>query len=391
MTRPLNPPLLGAHSLGDEEVRALEAVVRRGELFRFHASGQMSETDHFETELGNWLGAGAGSVAVNSGTAGLRAALGATGLRPGDRVLVTGFTFVATASAVVSLGARPEPLDVGPRLEVDLDDLRAKLPSARAVVPVYAPGHASNVEDVVDLSHSAGVPVVEDACQALGVGGDGRRAGTVGDLGVYSFQQGKQLCAGEGGAVVSRHPRLLAAARRFTDHGACRLPDGRPSWEPKEAGFGENLRMTELQSAVLRVQLTRLDTLLERQRSLARDLRGRIAACAPLVDSVDPSADSGSSLLLLMKSEEEAEEAVRDARLHRLVLRWVWRQPWFLIPPFQRANLGGSGDDAPRARDRAPRLLSLPVPPLEGEEERAALVEAAGAFFDARARRHRGS
>lgn len=367
MTASLNGGF-GVRLLGDDAVLALSAVIRRGALFRFHDSGQESETARFERGLADWVGS-AGACTVSSGTAGLRAALLTAGVKPGDTVLISAFTFVATASAVLSVGATPLPLDIGPQLQVDMDDLVSKLALARAVIPVYAPGYSSNVAEVVDRAHGAGVAVVEDACQALGVQSHGQAAGTIGDLGVYSFQQGKQLCAGEGGAVVSRDPALVAAVHRYADHGACRLPSGQPTWQPAEAGFGENLRITELQTAVLNVQLPQLDVMVQRQRRLRAEVVKLLSPCAPVISSVDPAGDSGSHVLVLARSEEAADRLQSRARRRALQVRWVWRRPYFDSPPFRR--LGSiPGGRALRALSLSGRILAIPIPPLEPAEGR---------------------
>lgn len=373
---PLNPPLLGAWTLGDEELTLLGEVIRRRELFRFPSDGEPSHNEQLETELASWLGTPS-ACTMSSGTAALRAALHAAGIGAGQRVLVSAFTFVASASALVSLGAVPVPLDMGESLEVDLDDLQRKLPGCQAVVPVYAPGLTSNVAQVAALAADYGVPVIEDACQALGVAG----AGVTGDLGVYSFQQGKQLAAGEGGAVVARSPALLDRARRFADHGACRPEGGLPTWEPDEAGFGENLRLGELQAAVLRPQLARLDDMLGWQRSLRDELAARAQAGPRLVTSVDPSGDTGSYLLLLLPSEDAAARAIERGREFDLVLRWIWRQPFCDLRPYRDTFASQDSDDVPRARAWAGRLLGFPVPPLVDGAHRQQLLDRVEQLF----------
>src|SRR5579859_3607057 len=236
----LNPNLFGATKIDLAEIFAVARVLRRRELFRFHEDGSISENEHFERELGDYLNCNCHVVAVSSGTAGLRASLSSIGIQRGDSVGVSSYTFIATANAILSLGAWPIPIDINEKLGMDCEDLEKKLPKLTAVIPVYTPGHSSNVPEVVKIASIAGVPVVEDACQALGVQSDGRFAGTIGTLGVYSFQQNKQLAAGEGGAVVSSNSKLVANVRKYTDHGAVRL-NARPDWNHEDADIGDNL------------------------------------------------------------------------------------------------------------------------------------------------------
>jgi perosamine synthetase len=373
----VNPPILGAYCLGEEEVEAVTAVLRRGELFRY-GDNRPSENDLFESELAAWAGC-AEAFAVASGTAGLRAALVSVGVGPGDRVLVSSFTFIATASAVASLGAEPVPLELGCQLDVDLADLDKKISRARAVVPVYVPGHTSNIDDVVEIAQRVGVPVVEDACQGMAVLVGARRAGLVGNVGVYSFQQGKQLSAGEGGAIVARDPTTLEAVRRFTDHGANRQLDGSPSWPDEDATIGENLRLTELQAALLRVQLDRLDAMVERQRMLRSQVSELARSFgAPVLDSRSPESDAGSHLAILAPTSEIASKVQRTALEHQLLVRPFWRRPFSAFPVFRNKVL--PGDLTPRANDWASRLLTVPIPPLVGGDVDR-LMHAATSFF----------
>ncbi len=366
MSRPiLNPAALGALTIGEDERRAVLDVLSRRELFR-HFEGA-SECDALERELGTLMDAKA--LVLGSGTSALRAALVALGVARGDVVLVSAWTFVASASAVISLGACPRPVDSGPDLGVDVNDYQRKSYGAAAAVLTYLPGHASNIHLLPPV-----VPVIEDACQALGVGAGSRMAGACAHIGVTSFQQGKQLSAGEGGALFARELAHVEAARRFSDHGAVR--DGTPDWEDPRADVGENLRMTELQAALLRPQLRRLPGMLAAQRNLRDALREILRRRGlPILDSRRPDEDAGSHLLILADSAEQARRWSLAARESGVLLRQVWPTCWMDLGSLRRRGLQTDADDCPRARDWAPRTLALPVPPLTGEAA-VALLEA---------------
>lgn len=366
----LNPNLFGALKLGDVEIDALTKVVRGQELFR-HGTRGRSECSRLEAELGNWLGARNVCV-VSSGTAGLRAALAAVGVGPGDVVLVSAFTFVATASAVASLGATPRAIDMTGDLAVDVADVRAKLEQAKAIVPVYVPGHTSNIDELVSLAAPFQIPVIEDACQAFGVRLGSRSAGTLGNAGVFSFQQGKQISAGEGGAIVSGHQDVLDACHRYVDHGAIRDVAGIPAWPDDSSTIGENLRMGELQAAVLRVQLTRLQDLLRSQR----ELRSEVASLfrhseLTIVDSCNPDGDSGSYLALLAPTPDAASRLVDGALQFDILLKPFWGRLFTDYPAFRSSDLGPS--DVPLARKMTQRLLAMPIPPLDEDSARGLL------------------
>jgi perosamine synthetase len=370
----LNPPYAGAHLIGEAESEAAAAIVRSGTLFRYGSAETPSACDRLEAALSSWLGRP--TYAVNSGTAGLRAALAAAGVVPGDTVLVSAFTFIASASAVLAAGAFPEPVDIGPRLEVDLEDLDAKLPGAKAIIGVYAPGHPSNMAAVAERARDSGLALIEDACQALGVTTKGARSGTIGDFGAFSFQQGKQLCAGEGGAVAANESRI-AGVKRFADHGADRAPDNRPVWDDSDGGYGDNLRMTEMQAAVLLVQLGKLDQMLDRQRqihvAMSRQAKGRVR----LARSLDPEGHSGNHLLLVAPNEEKAALAIEIARKYNIYLQWAWRKPFF-DTALMRRRFPDRRFSAPQAQNLAGRILSIPIPPLNKVDSDAFLLAGDG-------------
>jgi dTDP-4-amino-4,6-dideoxygalactose transaminase len=370
--RPVNPNTFGAATLGERHLTAVADVVHSRELFRHRDQPGDSECTLLEREAAAFLGC-AGAVAVNSGTTGLKAALRAAGVRPGGRVLIPAFTFVATAFAVVALGAVPEPVEVRWDLGLDLDDLRARLGRhVQAVVTVNVQGHASNAGEVRQALDGTGIPLVEDACQGFGASTQGRPAGTVGLLGVYSFQQSKQLAAGEGGLVIGE-PAALATCARAADLGAHRRPDGVPDWDSPLADFGENLRMTELQAAILRAQLRQLPETLDRQRASRRSLQRRLRPHGwPVVRSVGPSADTGSHLLLLAPTAEAASGASRAARARGVLLRPVWDRAYYQHLLFARHGLTPGQlrvPSAPRAEELARRLLSVPLPPTLAEAD----------------------
>ncbi len=314
MTEILNPDVFGM-SLAKEDIqRTVLEVLREGELFRYRDDRRVSWNTRLECSVATWLNT-YGAVTTSSGTAALRAALQAVGVRPGSRVLVSAYTFIATAAAVVSLGSVPEPFDITDSLGIDLADLTTRLRSeVAAVIVVHVNGHMADLHQVRSLVTERGIPLIEDACRGFGASCAGRLAGSVGDIGVFSFQQSKQISAGEGGMIVSSDPVLLARCARQVDLGAVRDEFGRPSWDEPEAIFGENHRMTELQAAILSRQLDQLDAILAQQRigrsylrSLLKDREIKV------LSSEDPDGDSGSHLLIPTDSAELAQEVIGRA------------------------------------------------------------------------------
>lgn len=383
-TSPINPNVFGALSVDGRPRLAALRVLADQELFRYRSDAQPSWNGRLEQALADWSRCPS-AVTVNSGTTGLRVALKAAGVSPGDHVFVSAYTFVATAMAVAALGAIPEPLDTDDVLGVDLDDLTGRLHSKiRAVVVVHVQGHLVDVSPAKALLKPQGIAVVEDACQAFGASSFGRPAGSMGDLGVFSFHQAKQIAAGEGGAIVSQDRDLTAACARYVDMGASRDATGWPNWDDDTATLGENCRLSELQAAVLCAQLEELPRALTRQRTIRRrivDVLGRHGV--PVAHSADPDGDSASHLLVPARTPEHALAIIKHAREHDVLARLVWDRPYYRHSVFRRAGLTPEQlavAPATRAEALAPRLLSLPMPaslPVDAAEHVADVIAAA--------------
>src|SRR6185295_9840503 len=237
----------------DRLAEALERVTRSGRYILG------PEVEAFEEEFARYLGV-RHCVGVANGTDALTIALKAAGVGPGDDVVLPSFTFYATAEAALVLGARPAWCDI------DLDTFNvtretveaAMTPRTKAIVPVHLFGNLAPVPELRDL----GVPVIEDAAQAVGGSLDGVMAGALGDAATFSFFPSKNLpCLGDGGALVTDDDELAETARILRFHGS---KDKRTF-----TAVGWNSRLDELQAAVLRVLLPELDGWIDRRRSVA--------------------------------------------------------------------------------------------------------------------------
>jgi dTDP-4-amino-4,6-dideoxygalactose transaminase len=236
----------------------LEAAVAR--VIRSGAFVLGPEVEAFEAELADFCGTRF-AVAVSSGTAALHLALVASGIGPGDEVITTPMTFVATVAAILYAGATPVLADIDPRSR-NLDPAlaaRAVTPRTKALLPVHLHGAPAAMDELMSLADAHGLVVVEDAAQALGAGYGGRRVGSIGDLGCFSFYPGKNLGAcGEGGAVVTDNAALADTVRRLRDWGQSE------KYRHELRGF--NYRMDEIQAACLRVKLPLLPAWTEARR-----------------------------------------------------------------------------------------------------------------------------
>ena len=204
------------------------------------------------------------AVGVSSGTAALWTALLALEIGPGDEVITTPSTFIATAEAISFCGATPRFVDIDERTyNMAPERLEAAItPATRAIVPVHLFGQMADMDPIMEVARAHGLHVIEDACQAHGAEYKGRRAGSIGDAGCFSFYPGKNLGAyGEAGAVVTNSPDVAEKIRMFRDHGQ------RQKYHHRVIGW--NARMDGLQGAVLSVKLRHLDRWNEQRRNNA--------------------------------------------------------------------------------------------------------------------------
>ena len=301
--------------------RGMAATVRvlgRGELGRYTGGGR-SEVASFEDELREVIGV-EHALAVNSGTSALIAALVGAGVGPGDEVLVPAYTWVSTAAAPLAVGAVPVLVEVDETLTLDPVDLKRKITgNSRAVIPVHMLNLVCDMDAIMGVASEHGLTVIEDACQAVGVTYRGRRVGSIGHAGCFSFNQHKNIRSGEGGAVLTNDRTLAERASMYHDVGSYE----RPGFTGDDAGLivGVNLRMPELSAAVLRPQLAGLDAQLDRRRRhraiMVDALRGTLAAGrARLVPHHDPATATGLGVTFAEESDAVAFGTRRG--VHRL-------------------------------------------------------------------------
>jgi dTDP-4-amino-4,6-dideoxygalactose transaminase len=194
------------------------------------------------------------AVAVPNGTLALEMGLRALGIQPGDEVITTPYTFIATSSAMLLLGAKPVYVDIEPSsFTIDPTKIKTAITErTKAIVPVHLGGRPANMDAIMEIAQRHNLRVLEDACQAWGAEWHGRRVGAIGDLGAFSFQASKNITAGEGGAIVTDDEALAEFCWSFHTCGRTRTG----AWYEHEI-VGSNLRMAEWEGALLIVQLAR--------------------------------------------------------------------------------------------------------------------------------------
>lgn len=313
---------------GEPEERAVLAALRSGHWGR--TTGRLN--DEFERRFAAYQQAARVNTCAN-GTVALELALRAAGVVPGDEVIVPSYTFIATASAALHLGATPVFADIDPATyALDPRSVEAMIsPRTRAVIPVHLAGAPADMDGIMRLARGRGLAVVEDAAQAAGAEWRGRRVGAIGDLGTFSFQATKVLTAGEGGAVVTDSAAHADVVWSLQNVG--RIPGGQ--WYEHHR-LGWNLRMTEFQAAVLLAQMDRLDGQIERRGRNARHLDALLRG----VDGIEPlvwppEVTRHNHFLYIFKYRPAAFGGLSKARfMEALVAEGVPAMPGY--PPLHR-------------------------------------------------------
>jgi 8-amino-3,8-dideoxy-alpha-D-manno-octulosonate transaminase len=311
-SRPAHPMFPGGMELGDEEAEAAARVIRSHNVFRYYGVGDgPHEVLDFEREFAAYMGA-EHALCVNAGSSALICGLIGAGVGAGDEVIVPAYTWNATANAVIASRALPVLADVDESLTLDPEDVERKLtPRTKAILPVHMRGAPADLEPLTALASEHGLALIEDACQSAGATYRGTRLGSIGDAGAFSLQLNKIITTGEGGVMITNRDDLLELAIDVHD---CAGSVRRGAGLPRFAGW--NFRASEIQGAVGRVQLTRLDGLLERMRANRAVLAERVGRLPGLTlrRPNDDGGDAGVCLIAFAERAELAAEAVLALR-----------------------------------------------------------------------------
>jgi dTDP-3-amino-3,4,6-trideoxy-alpha-D-glucose transaminase len=327
----------------------------------------------FEREFAAYCETGF-AVGVSSGTEALALALRALEIGPGDEVIVPTNSFIATAEAVSAVGATPKLVDVDPETHLITAEIVAENlgPKVRCVIPVHLFGATVDLDPILALTREAGIHVVEDACQAHGAHYRGRRAGTVGVLGCFSFYPTKNLGGwGDGGAVVTAVPELAERLQLLRSHGE------RPRYNHRVVGT--TARLDALQAAVLRRKLERLDDWNARRRELGSALRERLGGALEhgsgerAISLTSPPFADADHVYHLFVVRTDAREQLREY-LDRQGIASAVHYPTPIHRTGAYAHLGMGPGSLPVSERLSERICSLPIFPsmTDGEIDRVA-------------------
>jgi perosamine synthetase len=300
------------------------------------------------------------AVAVNSGTSGLFLCISALGIGPGDEVITTPFTFIASATPVMMSGARPVFVDIDP-LSLNID--AAKIESGitertKAILPVEVFGNPAGMDKVCEIAQKHNLMVVEDSCEALGSALNGKKAGTFGTMSVFGFYPNKQITTGEGGMILSNNDDLADMCVSLRNQG--RAKDS--AWLNHER-LGYNYRLSDINCALGIVQLSRIEQFKAKRRQAANWYQEMLADDDRLIVPVEPDDCDISWFVFVVRLAEGFTPRQRDTILEEMKANNIQVSNYFSpvhLQPFMVERFGYKKGDFPVAESISERTIALP-------------------------------
>lgn len=330
------------------------------------------------------------ALALNSATAGLHVALLALDLQPGDEVITTPLTFVASLNTIVQAGGRPVLVDIDrATLNIDIDKVAAAItPKTRAVMPVHFAGLSVDLDPLYALADKHGLRIIEDAAHSIGTGYKGRAIGSFGDIQVFSFHPNKNITTGEGGAVVTDDPKVIKAIERLRFHGIDRdafnrfSKQGSQTYDVVTPGFKYN--MLDLQAAIGLHQLPQLDVFIEKRTALAERYR-RLLADWPQLDLPGaPAYENRHAWHLFTPRLTAAAHVDRDGFINRMKEHDIGIGLHYTAAhlfSYYQESFGYRPGDFPHAEAAGNAIVSLPLFPDMTEEQQDRVIAAMAAVL----------
>lgn len=252
------------------------------------------------------------SLAVTSGTAAIKIGLKALGVKSGDEVITQSFNFIATIEAILDIGAKPIMINVNENLNMDLSELKKKITKrTKVILPVHMLGNPCEMTKIIDIANQFKLKILEDNCESIGGKYKNKHLGTIGDIGIFSFDFGKTITTGEGGMIVSNKKKYFDFCNEYHDHGHQNLKNfSRGNDRAKFPGF--NYRMTELQGVIGKIQLKKLNYILLENKKRYLALKKMIHKTFDL--RVPPNSSKESYDVLIIKN-------IKDTKMKKKILK----------------------------------------------------------------------
>lgn len=375
----------GYEWLGETEKEQVNEVLDTGILFRYEFDNVRKgvyKVQQFEEQFAKYTGA-VYAHAVTSGSAALKVALAALGVGPGDEVITQGFTFIATFEAIIEAGAAPVPAEIDETLNMDPEDFEKKITEkTKAVIPVHMLGSPARIQEIIQIARKYDIKVIEDTAQALGAAVGGKKLGTWGDMGTFSFDFYKTLTTGEGGMVITNDRDLYVRASEYADHGHDHNPEVGRALEGRNF-LGFNYRMNEMQGAVGLGQLSKLEDMIERQYENQKLIREALDSfdIITLRELPENGKDSYTHICFFLPDAEKASAFHRIITAkgvsaiyfknnfwhflpnweHLIERKTAWPGPYPFGGPLYGKEIRYSKDMLPQSSEILSRLVTMPV------------------------------
>ena len=365
----------GGMEVGEEELEALRRVIESKNLFRYYGVGSgPGEVAAFEREFAEFMGV-RHALCVNAGSSALICALLGAGIGEGDEVIVPAYTWNATPNAVLACRAIPVLAEIDESLTLAPEDVERRItPRTRAIVPVHMRGAPAAMDALVAIAERHGLVLIEDVCQAAGASFRGKRLGTFGDAGAFSLQFNKIITTGEGGVLITEREDLYDLALDVHD---CANSVRRGVGLPKFPGY--NFRTSELTGAMARVQLARLEGLLERMRANHARLATHVEGLPGLSlrRPSDDDSDAGIALVAFAGDAERARDSVAALHAEGVLAIQIYdpETPDLHVYPYWAPVLEAidaaerAAPDCPHTLDLLARAIHVDVSPLSDDQD----------------------
>jgi len=325
----------GFELFGDAERKEVNDVLESGVLMRYGFDGARNghwKAKELEQELQDNLGVKHAQL-TSSGTTALNVALAVLGVGAGDEVIMPTFTFVASFESILAAGATPILVEIDDTLTLDPKAVEAAItPNTKVVMPVHMCGSMADLDALKDICDRHNLILLEDACQAIGASYKGKKLGTIGDAGCFSFDYVKTITCGEGGAMVTNDPNLAVNADHYTDHGHDHVGNDRGAESHPFLGY--NFRISELNAAVGLAQVRRLDGFVATQRKNKKVLKDALKTIPEVSFRriPDEAGDSAGFLSFFMPTKALTDKVVKAFKEHGVDAYWnYFENDWHYV------------------------------------------------------------
>ena len=341
----------GFELIGEEEREAVNQLFDDGGVLLAHgfdkARNGRYHVREFEAKFAKRVGVKY-AQAISSGTAAIKVALIALGVKPGDEVITQAFTFIATVEAIIDVGAKPVLVNINTSLNMDPNALEAAITvKTKVIMPVHMLGVACDQDAIHRIAKKHNLFILDDSCEALGAEWDGRPLGVSSDISTWSFDHGKTIVCGEGGMITTNNKELYLLSKEYHDHGHMNnveLPRGKDTHRI----YGFNYRMTEIQAVIANVQLDKMDYIVQKNRENYAYLESELASikeiqfrkiplkCNPLCDTLIISFEDkriANMLVDMLIKNQLSTKNVPDA------IEWHFAKYWtHMLEEFQMSK-----------------------------------------------------